>query len=284
MVLPRVLTSLLLVPVVCAAVWFGSIPFFLLVLAICLFSGWEFSLMAEEGGYPNALYMVLGGVLLVVLALFFDGAPVGPVRAAPTPLFVFVAWSFALFARELIRSDKGHSVLRVMTSLSAIAICGLFLGHLLLIRDLRLAVGEGFQLVGRRLTFFLIVIIWILDTACWAVGKSIGRTPLAPSISPKKTWEGTIGGTLIAVLAGWLIREALLRQEMGRAEAVLYSVVICVAAQLSDLIESLLKRSFGVKDSSQLLPGHGGFLDRFDSFVFAAPLFYYLLVGSGRFK
>ena len=283
MVLPRVLTSVLLVPLVVAVVWFGSIPFFLFVTAVCLLSVWEYLVMAEDGGYPNQLIMGLIGTALVLVALYFDGIPAGPLRHAPGPSFILLLWVFAVFLREFFSRDKGHSFLRIITTMSGIVLFAFFLGHLLLIRDLRLTVGEGVLLAGRQVTFFLFIIIWAVDTGAWLVGRLIGRQPLAPRISPKKSWEGSVGGTLIACAVGWFLRESMLRDVMGPLEAVLYALLIAITAQVSDLVESLIKRSLGAKDSSNLLPGHGGVLDRFDSFVFAAPFYYYVLIGTGRF-
>lgn len=284
MLLPRILTAVLLVPLVAAIVWYGSVPFFLFVSAICLLAIWEYAVMAEDGGYPNQLVMALIGGALVLGALYLDGAPAGPIAKAPGPIFVFLFWCFAVFVREFFRADKGHSFLRVITTVSGVVFFALSLGHLLLIRDLRVAAGSGFTPVGREAMFFLFVVIWVVDTGAWAVGRVAGRYPLAPKLSPKKTWEGTIGGTLLACGFGWLFREAFMPQAMSRWESVAIALAVAVAAQVSDLIESLLKRTFGAKDSSQLLPGHGGILDRFDSFIFAAPFYYYILVGTGRFQ
>lgn len=284
MVLPRVLTALVLAPLVLAIFWFGSIPFFLFVMAICLFAIWEFTTMAADGGYPNQPIMSLVGGALVLLALYLDGSPVGPIAKAPGPIFIFLLWCFAVFVREFAREDKGHSFLRIITTVAGVTFLALSLGHLLLLRDLRVAGGEGFRPIGREVTFFLLVIIWTVDTGAWVVGRAIGSRPLAPRLSPKKSWEGAIGGTVLACGFGWLYREAFLSGAMGRLESVFIALVVAIAAQFSDLIESLIKRSFGAKDSSQLLPGHGGVLDRFDSFIFAAPFYYYMLVGTGRFQ
>ncbi len=283
MVLPRIITSIIFVPVVVALVWVGTIPFFIFVSGLSLLCVWEYSLIADQGGYPNQLYMALFGTALLLLALFFDGVPWGPLHKTPSVISVFIFWSFLVFVREFIRRDKSLAYLRIITTLSGVLIGALFLGHLLLIRDLKAVAGEGFRYVGREMTFFLIVVIWTVDTGAWCVGRLIGRHKLAPLVSPKKTWEGVVGGTLLACLVGWFFRAAFLRQEMGNVEAILFTLVIAVSAQFSDLIESLMKRSFGVKDSSQLLPGHGGVLDRFDSFIFAAPFFYYVLIATGRF-
>jgi len=284
MVLPRVLTAVILVPLVLAIVWFGSVPFFLFVTGVSLLSIWEFCSMAEDGGYPNQLYMALAGGLVVMLALYLDGSPAGPIARAPGPLFVFLLWTFAVFVREFFRDDKGHSFLRIVTTVGGVVFLALSLGHLVLLRDLRVASGEGYRPIGREVTFFLLVIIWTVDTGAWVVGRAIGKHRLAEKISPKKSWEGAIGGTLLACGFAWLYREAFLSGAMGRWEAIFIALLVAVAAQFSDLIESLIKRSFGAKDSSQLLPGHGGVLDRFDSFIFAAPFYYYMLVGTGRFQ
>jgi len=284
-ILPRVLTSILLIPLVVAAIWYGTLPYFLFVLGISLLCLWEFSLMAEEGGYPNQLFLSFLGGIAMIMALFLDGAsPWGPVRRSPSPLFILVLLVFFVFVREFFRRDKGHSFLRIITTISNVIICSFLLGHLLLLRDLRLVAGEGFQFIGREIVFFLFFVIWALDIGAWAIGKWVGRIPFAPRISPKKTWEGSVGGLILACLLGWFLREVFLSHAFSRFEAVLYAFIIGITAQVSDLAESLMKRSFGVKNSSELLPGHGGILDRFDSFIFSAPLFYYLLLGTSRFQ
>lgn len=284
MVLPRILTAVVMIPVVLACVWTGSIPFFLFMWGVCMLCSWEFSLIAEEGGYPNQLVMSLLGTTFVLFALFIDGVPKGPIRFMPMVTFILVFWSFIIFVRELARHDKQYSLLRAMTTITNILLCAFFLGHLLLIRDLKIIAGEGFQPVGREFVFFILFVIWTLDTGAWMVGRLWGRHPFAPSVSPKKTWEGAVGAVFIAMGVGWLCREIFLQEEMGRVESILFSLAISVTAHLSDLIESLIKRSCGVKDSSRLLPGHGGLLDRFDSLIFSAPIFYYLLIATGRFR
>jgi len=285
MVLPRILTAIVLIPLVLAAVWFGSLPYFIFILGISVLCLWEFCVMAEQGGYPNQLIMSLMGGIALLLALFIDGIPLwGPLHKAPSPFFVFILWFFLLFVREFFSRDKGLSFLRISISLTGVVLCSLLLGHLLLLRDLRLVAGEGFRLIGRDIVYFLFFVVWSLDVSAWGIGRSFGRFRMAPRMSPNKTWEGAIGGTLVACLVGWFLREAFLRDAFGAVESVIYAFIIAVSAQVSDVIESLAKRSFGVKNSSELLPGHGGLLDRFDSFIFSAPFFYYILLATGRFQ
>lgn len=146
---------------------------------------------------------------------------------------------------------------------------GLLFSYLLPIRAL--AHGEP-----RALGVFLI--IWLTDSMAFFVGRRYGRTKLLPRISPGKTWAGTIGG-----IAGGLIGGVGLSSYMHMAgwQAAAFGLAVSVAGQVGDLLESHVKRYNGVKDSGELLPGHGGILDRFDSVLFALPVAYYLLKGLG---
>lgn len=118
------------------------------------------------------------------------------------------------------------------------------------------------------LSFF--IIIWVNDTFAYFTGKILGKTPLAPKISPRKTIEGSVGGLIFSVLAGWILHYVFnglsLSEWMGLAS------IIVVFGSLGDLLESSLKRRFSVKDSGNFIPGHGGILDRFDSAIVAAPM------------
>src|SRR5215510_7748704 len=136
------------------------------------------------------------------------------------------------------------------------------------------AVTLGFLvLMPRESVFLLLVIVWVGDAAAYFCGRAFGRHPLAPKVSPKKTVEGAVAGLIGSAAAGivggvWILGEPWLN-------LLLISAVTGIVAQLGDLAESVLKRSVGVKDSSSILPGHGGILDRLDSLFFAAPIFYW---------
>jgi phosphatidate cytidylyltransferase len=123
---------------------------------------------------------------------------------------------------------------------------------------------------GVIIGFFLL--IWVNDTGAYLTGISIGKHKLFERISPKKTWEGFFGGLMMAVVAAWFLAKWL--GVVEQAEWVVIAVIIAVTGTYGDLVESMLKRSSGVKDSGSLLPGHGGFLDRFDSTIMAFPLVY----------
>ena len=153
------------------------------------------------------------------------------------------------------------------SSLPKLGLVGLGLGYC--------AVLLGFIVIlPREAIFVLFGIIWAGDSAAYYTGRALGRHKLAPHISPKKTVEGAIGGLAASVIAGILMGQWLLGESIGMLAIVSFSCAI--AGQVGDLAESALKRSAGVKDSSAILPGHGGMLDRLDSLLFAAPVFYLL--------
>jgi phosphatidate cytidylyltransferase len=116
------------------------------------------------------------------------------------------------------------------------------------------------------------ILIWANDTGAYLTGMSLGKHKLMERISPKKTWEGFIGGIIIAALVAWFLSDWL--GVVNRFSWVIISMIISVAGTYGDLVESMLKRSTGVKDSGTIMPGHGGFLDRFDSAVVSFPLVY----------
>jgi phosphatidate cytidylyltransferase len=133
--------------------------------------------------------------------------------------------------------------------------------------------------VHPRVLLVFLVSVWVNDSAAYLVGSRWGRRQLAPVLSPKKTWEGSIGGLVASALVSWGALVWLEAEERWQILGLL--VVAGVAAQLGDLVESLLKRAAEVKDSGALLPGHGGLLDRLDAIILAGPVFYGLLEATG---
>ena len=151
------------------------------------------------------------------------------------------------------------------------------------------------QWAGAFYLLYLLLVVWAGDIFAYFVGKSIGRHLMAPRISPKKTWEGAAASVLASVAVGWLlfnyslpISSALLRvgliqrrdglfglEQPAMGPIVVLTIVLNIAAQLGDLVESLIKRGAGVKDSGAILPGHGGMLDRIDALLFATPVLWY---------
>lgn len=144
-----------------------------------------------------------------------------------------------------------------------------------------LYIGFGFNMfvqartVGLGMLMYLLLTVWSTDSGAYLVGRKIGKTKLAPQISPNKTWEGSIGGTIVAVIVGIIFSVTGLIH-YGILATILMTLFLSIAGQLGDLVESSLKRYYGVKDSGRILPGHGGILDRFDSLLLVLPMAYLL--------
>jgi phosphatidate cytidylyltransferase len=267
MLLPRVLTVVITVPFLLASIYFGSLPFFFLVLGISTLALREFYFLAEETGY-DCLHMegLVAGVLMII-SVFLNGTAAGK----ETENQGTAALTALLLLYFVIRSLKrGPS--DTLLSTWSVTFFGVFyvawsLSHLLLLRDLRP--------FGMEVTFMLFLMVWAADVAAYFVGMRWGKHAIAPKISPKKTWEGLAGGLVAAGIIALCFQMKVLKSVLSVSEALMLAIVFGLLAFLSDLSESLLKRSAGVKDSSLLIPGHGGFLDRFDSFLLTTPLFYY---------
>jgi phosphatidate cytidylyltransferase len=180
------------------------------------------------------------------------------------PLLLFVITA-TLLCYLLSKHDFSRSLVDVSVLIFGMLYIGFMLGHLLLIR----ALPDGIFLV-----FFVILVTWAGDTGAYYAGVSMGRTSLAPRISPNKTVEGLVGGCLLAVVIA-LIARAWFIPSLTIVDALVLGVMLTVAGLIGDLSESMFKRGSGVKDSGGLIPGHGGMLDRLDSLLLTAPTYYY---------
>lgn len=262
----RVLTALVALPVVVGAVWTGGYVFAAFVAIVCVLAQREFyALCRAAGTNPGERFGLVAGALLAVQALW-----------APA-LWLGVAAFVAYLCTVPFRDDRSHPVLDLAATAGGLVYPTLLLSALLPLRldaaehldGARLgAGGEGFWL-----TLAVMCLVFATDTAAYYTGRAIGRRPLAPKVSPKKTLEGSAGGALGALGAAALFKHfALPSVPWGAVLAA--ALAAGVVSQLGDLAESRLKRAAGVKDSGTLLPGHGGFLDRFDAMLVAAPLAY----------
>jgi phosphatidate cytidylyltransferase len=203
----------------------------------------------------------------VVLSVFLNGVSFGSVTDNQTTSAIIGLMLVVIVTRSLIKGPADTSLSEWSVTFMGVFYVSWSLSHLLLIRDLR----PG----GRDITFMLFAMIWAEDITAYFIGSRWGRHKIAESISPKKSWEGTIAGLVGACVVAVLFQMTLLSQQLRLIEAVGLALLVGILAFASDLGESVLKRGAGVKDSSQLLPGHGGVLDRFDSFLLTAPFYYY---------
>jgi phosphatidate cytidylyltransferase len=264
---PRIVTGLIGGVIFVGAIYFGGLPFLFIILGIVLLAVREFYSIARETGYPS--YAVLGTVFstLVVLSVFLNGVTFASVTDNQTTSALLALFLIIIVLRSLSHGPADTSLSEWSVTFFGVFYVAWSLSHLLLIRDLR----PG----GRNILFLLVALIWAEDIAAYCIGVQWGRHRIAESISPKKTWEGTLAGLVAAAGVGAAFQATLLRQELRLPEAIGLALLVGILAFASDLGESILKRGAGVKDSSQLLPGHGGVLDRFDSFLLTAPFYYY---------
>lgn len=267
MLLPRIATAVIGLPLLIAAIYFGSLPFFFLILGIVLLGLREFYYLAQESGYPCYPWLGLGAGLLLVLSIFLNGVAFGQVTENQATAALLALALIAIVIRSLMRGSTETALSEWGVTFFGLFYVAWSLGHLLLIRDLRPQ--------GQAVTYLLFSLIWVEDIFAYFVGVRWGRHRIAEHISPKKTWEGTISGVIGAMIVAGVFQATLLKQVLRLPEALILALITSLLAFASDLGESLLKRGAGVKDSSPLLPGHGGILDRFDSFILATPFFYY---------
>jgi phosphatidate cytidylyltransferase len=266
----RVLTALVLIPLVLALVFLGSRwqwVFTLAVAGVAELAAWEFMALAERGGATPPRVAVL-----VAIALLFAGNFEFPDQS----YVIFGILSLALLVYCTFTAPVEQMMPNAFTSVFCLFYIGLTMVTLPTMRE---------EPNGPSLVTFLLCVVWAGDIAALYIGRALGKHKLAPKISPNKTWEGTIGsvaGSLLA--AGALLGLAYELEKWNSAKLSFpddvwfwlgLAVVVNIAAQVGDLVESALKRAVDVKDSGSLLPGHGGVLDRIDAVLLAAPVLWY---------
>jgi len=289
--LKRVLTAVVLIPIVLLLVLRAPVAVLALVAAlVALLAVQELLKLAEAYGirpFRRPTYIFVG-LFFVLLALTpGDNKPLltSAIFIYTTGLAAAVA-PFVFLTIGMRRGDLSSAFPAAMASTLAFAYIALPLGFLVQVRQ---------QWSGAFLLLFLLLIVWAGDVFAYFVGSSLGRHLMSPRISPKKTWEGAVASLVASLIVGGLlynyalpISSALLNahlierrdgffalQKPPLTSALLLSAAINIAAQLGDLVESLIKRGAGVKDSGAILPGHGGMLDRIDALLFAAPVLWY---------
>ena len=258
----RVITAGILLPVLWVTIKIAPPSVFsILALAFIGVACWEcYRMLAQDGSRPFTWLGLLAGLAVVGSFLGFEPSygPELPVIWLSVIALVGAMWH---------RSSPKEMLQTAVATLFPVVFVGLGLAFLV---GLRRAPGND----GEDLLMLLFTCVIFADTAAFYVGKAVGKRAMAPLISPNKSWEGAVAGVAGSVLAA-LIAHLWFYQRLPLFHALLLGGVLGMAAVLGDLAESMVKRSAGIKDSSHLLPGHGGVLDRLDSLLFAGPLLYY---------
>lgn len=260
----RIFTALVIVPILVAIIGYSPLYLFtILVTVAAVIALDEFFSIATRCGFE--IYRAWGHLLGLCLLLSFHFSPHNQTLA-------FAVLTLSVLLLLAMNLTKGKDLQQAMPS-SAVTTLGLMyipasLGMLLVLRSSRTPWGEGSCWV-----FFLLIVVWFGDTGAYYVGKIFGRHLLAPGLSPKKTIEGSLGGFLGNGLAA-LVSKKILMPHAPLLHLFLICAVVGLVSQVGDLSESVLKRAAGIKDSSRILPGHGGMLDRIDGVLFGCPILF----------
>jgi len=262
-----VLKERILTAIVIAAVMLGvmlglpPIATVWLLTAVVLVGAWEWAGLAGLMGFGARVMFTL-----VVAA----GLAASHYLSAQSPDFVWItlwvamAWWFVAFLWLCLAPAKVTSVTAAIAGLLSLVPCWLALVYVTR------------QTESTHWVLFTLVLVWAADTGAFFAGRWLGRVPLAPRVSPKKTWEGAIGGVIASAIVAWVAAKWLLAVDTW--PFVITCIAVAALSIVGDLTESMLKRSAGLKDSGRLFPGHGGMLDRIDSITAAAPALVFALV------
>jgi phosphatidate cytidylyltransferase len=270
----RVLTALVGIPILLSAIWWGAPWLTIIVVLAALLGIRELYRLYPTSDYPSngpGLPLPLGALWVAALAL-------GGQAASELTDFLLISLGISLGGAfmallSLIAFYRGQHLPQATAYLMGGPVyVGFLLAHALVLRD----IGEAGSDLGRNWLMAALLVTFATDSGAFLVGRSLGRRSLAPSISPSKTWEGAAGGFLFAVAAALALGQ-LLDLGLSRWQTALISATVGVVSQLGDLVESRLKRISNVKDAGNIVPGHGGILDRLDSLLLSIPVTYYLV-------
>jgi len=264
-----------LLPVLALVVWFGGVWVDLVVTGCALLGCYELDTMYRHAGYhPRAVVSYLGTFAFIGVAILQTRTSIDLLGLV---LFLVIGASLIV---ELAQRDHEGSLLNWALTLSGTVYVGWTFAHAILLRHLSQTLHPAPASVlhldaGAAWIATALLVTFASDTSAYVVGRIWGRHRMAPYISPKKSWEGAIGGVVGAMISGWLL-VLLLGLPLSPAMGLVLGGAGSLAGQAGDLAESLIKRQVGVKDSGHLIPGHGGLLDRADSLLFTFPVIYYL--------
>ena len=271
----RALSVVVLVPLVLLTIYWGDWLYLLLVLGATLMMQVEYCRLAQH--FTEKFNPVMSVFLTGVCCLLAFLLPIlTETVSASAVVFSFFTFVFIyVFAESIFSGRIAGELVTVTLKLTGILTIGWILGyHLILLRS---AEPNGMLFI-----FLLCGIVWGSDTGAYLIGRGFGKHKLGTPVSPGKTVEGTISGLVVGTLIGFVLGVTLLKGTLSWTHAAFIGLLLSVLGQLGDLSASLMKRTAGVKDSGDIIPGHGGFIDRCDSLIFSAPTLYYYLELTGH--
>jgi phosphatidate cytidylyltransferase len=263
--LKRVMVAVIAIPLILITAFLGGYYFFTFVALVALISFYEFALLARKKNANANIILSELIIFLLLLNVIFNYIEL-------TSLLMLA--SLSLLIAELFR-NKGSAINNLGASFLGLFYIGFFSTSLILLREFYTTATDDYS-NGAFLIISVLASIWIGDSAAYYGGTALGKHKLFPRVSPKKSWEGAIFGFIFSI-GTMILMKFLLMDFQSLLDAVIIGIIIGIVGQTGDLVESLLKRDSEVKDSSSLIPGHGGFLDRFDSLIFSAPVIWMYL-------
>ncbi len=300
----RVATAAVAIPLIVLVSLAGGVWFFAFIALASAVALHEFYALARAKGARPSVGLGIASGFLVNLAFFYpkfsmfcigilhDGGWAAPFPTQAQLLVIVLILSVMAMAISELSGNRGPAIAGITSTITGVLYVSLFFGTFIGLREIFVqgdfpayrwfpdAVGSGSDGIwadvyrwGGYTVISVLSMIWICDTAAYHTGIAIGKHKLFPRVSPNKTWEGAAAGFLFAILSALAARYLVLPY-LTVGNAVVLGLIVGTLGQVGDLFESLLKRDAGVKDSSNLLPGHGGVLDRFDSLLFVAPAVY----------
>lgn len=275
----RLVVAAVAIPAAVLTVWYGGLPLALVLAAVGALGVRElFDLAARTGVKPLTVVGMSGAAAIApLLWVALQPGALGIGLRAGWPLLALGGLLVVLVATLAVRPPDSRPLASAAVTVLGVAYCGVLPATLLLLRHS----GHGtMSWAGAWLALLPLVITWTCDTAAMAAGKAIGGPKLAPTVSPGKTRAGGVAGLIGGVIAAFAMLHLALVPAgilIHAPELLILGLAVSAVAQVGDLVESLFKREAGVKDSSALIPGHGGVLDRFDSLYFAIPVAWGLL-------
>jgi len=264
----RDLSVVVMMPLVLLIIYWGDRLYVLAVLVAMSMMQIEYCRLAQH--FTEKTNPVMPTLLTGVFCLlaYFLPTSTGDLLVVAVTFSFFTFVFIYVFAESIFRAKVEGELITATLKLTGILTIGWVLGyHLILLRNV--------ESVGLHLIFLLIGTIWCSDTGAYLVGVAFGKHKLGTPVSPRKTVEGTIGGLVVGTLIGFLLGVFLLKGTLSWVNAAFIGFFLSVLGQLGDLSASLMKRTAGVKDSGDVIPGHGGFIDRCDSLIFSTPALYY---------
>jgi len=262
----RSLVALFGIPLIILSIYFGRVYFVMIVIIINSLAQFEFYKIAEKKDALPIKTIGIGLALISSIMCYRYGIETIWILLFPGALIILVI--------ELFRR-KRNATLNVTTTITGIIYPPLMFNFFILIRELPLRLNLPYY-HGAMWVFIVFVTIWICDTAAYFFGKGFGKHKLYVSVSPNKTVEGAVAGFIFAIITVLILR-LFYHSTLSLTNYLAIGILIGIFSQIGDLVESLFKRDAEIKDSSNILPGHGGFLDRFDSPTFVAPIMFFYL-------